>query len=104
MNNKKARRLPRGVRQLGDGRYLVYVTRRGKPVRLTVTWGLLAELRVPVPPTRLEHPGLELAKKALTQLNAKILEEQRTGIIEATARTRIGDLLELMEQDYLREG
>ena len=100
----KKKKLPRGIRRLPDGRLRIYATRRGKPVRLTVTWGLLAELRVPVPPTRLEHPGLELAKKALTQLNAKILEEQRTGVIEASARTRLGDLLELMEQDYLTKG
>jgi hypothetical protein len=100
----KKKKPPRGVHWLPDGRLPIYATHRGKPVRLTVTWDLLAELKVPVPPTRLEHPGLELAQRALVKLRGRILEEERTGIIEATDRTRIGDLLELMEQDYLREG
>ena len=47
----KKKKLPRGIRRLPDGRLRIYATRRGKPVRLTVTWGLLAELRVRVPPT-----------------------------------------------------
>jgi integrase len=104
MRNEKKRKLPRGVRKLPDGRFSLYVTRGGKPVRVIVTWELVGELRVPVPPTRLEHPSLELAKAALIKLQSKILEEQRTGVIEANAKTRIGSLLVLVEQDFLREG
>ena len=99
------RKLPRGIRQKDDARFQLYVTRQGKPVRLTVSWALLKELKVPVPPTRLLHPGLELAKLALVKLQSKLLEETRTGVIEAsTSKTKIGDLLVLAEQDYAREG
>lgn len=45
-----------------------------------------------------------MAKDALVKLQAKILEEERTGVIEASAKTKIGSLLELVEQDYLRAG
>jgi integrase len=104
MRNEKKRKLPRGVRQLPDGRFSLYVTRGGKPVRVIVTWELLGELRVPVSPTRLDHPSLELAKAALIRLQSKILEEQRTGVIEANAKTKIGSLFVLIEQDYFRTG
>jgi integrase len=105
MSDETKKKLPRGIHRIPGGeRYRLYVTRQGKPVRLIVTWDLLGELRVPVPPTRLAHPGLELAKAALVKLQSKILEEERTGVIEASAKTKIGDLLPLMEQDFLREG
>jgi integrase len=52
----------------------------------------------------MQHPGLELAQKARTKLQAKIMEEQRSGAVEAGAKTRMSDLLELIEQDYLRTG
>jgi len=93
----------RGIHPMADGRFRLYVTRQGKPVRVIVTWELLAELKVPVPPTRLEHPGLELAQKALTKLQSRILEEQRTGVIAGSMKIRTGDLLVLAEQDYARE-
>jgi integrase len=104
MTNEANRKLPRGIHQMDDGRFRVYVTRNGKPVRLTVTWELLKELRVPVPPTRLQHPGLELTKAALVKLQSNILEETRSGVVEASAKTKIGDLLVLVEQDFSRAG
>ena len=55
MTDETKRKLPRGIHQLPDGRFRIYVTRQGKPVRLMVTWELLKELKVPVPPTRLQH-------------------------------------------------
>jgi integrase len=99
---KRPRRgkLPRGIHRTDDGRYRLYATRQGKPVRVIVTWDLLGELRVPVPLTRLEHPGLELARSALIKLQSKILEEERTGVIEASSKTKIPDLFPLIEQDY----
>jgi integrase len=101
---KKRTKLPRGIHRTADGRFRLYVTRQGKPVRLMVTWDLLLELKVPVPATRLENPGLELAKAALVKLQSKILEEQRTGAIEAGAKVKIGDLFPLIEQDYREQG
>jgi integrase len=99
------KKLPRGIHRLEDGRLRVYVTRRGRPVRRTVTWDLLAELKVPVEKgTRCEHPGVVLAKRARTKLENKILDEKRTGAIAASARTRIADLLVLAERDYARKG
>jgi len=99
------KRLPRGIHRLSDGRLRVYVTRRGKPVRRTVTWELLAELKVPVDKgTQCEHPGLTLAKRARTRLESKILGEMRGAAIAASAPTRIGDLLKLAEADYQRQG
>jgi integrase len=81
------------------------VTRNGKRYQPQVTWELLLELKVEVPEkTRLTNPGLELANKALTKLKAKALDERRTGVIQATAKTKIADLLELIEQDYRRSG
>jgi integrase len=76
------------------------VTRAGKPLRVIVTWPLLGELGIRVSQTQLEHPSLEHAKKALTKLRAKILEEERTGIVEASAKTKIADLFPLIEMDY----
>lgn len=59
---------------------------------------------MPVPPTRLEHPVLELARSALIKLQSQILEEERTGVIEASAKTKVGAVFELIEQDYFRTG
>jgi integrase len=104
VNDKTKKKLPRGIHRTADGRIRLYVTRQGKPVRLMVTWDLLIELKVPVPATRLENPGPELAKAALVKLQSKILEEQRTGAIEAGAKVKIGDLFPLIEQDYREQG
>lgn len=98
------RKLPRGIHRMDDGRLRLYVTRQGKPVRQIVTWELLADLKVPVPETRLQHPGLDLARAALVKLQARLLDEQRMGAIAASVKVKIGSLLELMEQDFLLEG
>ncbi len=52
----------------------------------------------------MQHPGLELAKIALVKQQAKIVDEVRTGVVAATAKTKIGDLFEPVEQDYLMAG
>ena len=99
------RKLPRGIRLLENGVYRLYTTRNGRPFQPQVTWELLKDLGVPVPAKcRLQHPGLELAKIALVKQQSKIVDEVRTGVVEATAKTKIGDLLELIEQDYLKAG
>jgi len=104
MNDEK-KKLPRGIRRLENGVYRLYVTRNGRPYQPQVTWELLKDLGVPVPAKcRLPHPGLELAKLALLRQNSKIVDEVRTGVIEATAKTKIGDLLDVIEQDYLTAG
>jgi integrase len=54
--------------------------------------------------TRLKEPGLELARSCQIKLQAKYLDEKKTGVIAATAKVKIGSLLELIEQDYLRAG
>ncbi len=100
----KGRRLPRGIHRTDDGRFRLYVTRRGRPVRQIVTWECLQSLQVPVPQTRLGHPGLDLARAALVKLQARLLDEQRMGAIAASTKVKIGSLLELMEQDFLLEG
>jgi integrase len=90
---------------LRNGVYRLYTTRNGRPYQPQVTWRLLKDLGVPVPAScRLQHPGLELAKVALLKQQSKIVDEVRTGVVEATAKTRIGDLFELIEQDYARTG
>lgn len=95
----------KNITRLPDGRYRLYTTRQGKPVRVIVTWTLLNELEVPVPEkTCAAFPGLELAKAALVKLKNKLIDEKRTGLIAASAKTRIGNLFQLMEQDYLRQG
>jgi integrase len=99
------KKLPRGIHRLKDGRLRVYVTRRGRPVRRTVSWGLLKELKVHVKETtRSEQPGLVLAKRARTRLEDKILGEMRGAAISASKPTRIADLLKLAEADYQRQG
>lgn len=104
-DEKKTKKLPRGIRLLESGVYRLYVTRNGRPYQPQVTWELLKELGVPVSAKcRLPHPGLELAKVALVRQNSKIVDEVRTGVIEATAKTKIGDLLKLIEDDYLTAG
>ncbi len=103
MNEKKNKKLPRGIHLLDNGMYRLYTTRAGRRYQPQVTWELLKNLGVPVPANcRLQHPGLELAKIALVKQQSKIVDEVRTGVIEATAKTKIGDLLKLIEQDYLR--
>jgi integrase len=98
---KQQAKLPRGIHRMADGRFRLYVTRQGKPVRVIVSWALLAELKVPMlAPTRNLHPGLNLATSALIKLQSKILEEERTGVVEASAKTKIADLFPLIEQDY----
>ena len=110
MSDKKKgyeRKLPRGVRQRPDGRLRLYVTRSGKPYQPIVTWELLTDLGVKVPErTRLSLPGLELAKQALIKLQARTLDDEKNGAIaaSASAKTKIGDLLKLVEQDYQRTG
>jgi integrase len=98
------KKLPRGVRRLDDGRFVLYVTRQGKPVRKILTWDLLKELKVPVDETRLAQPGVSHAKDALIQLKASLLKERRTGAIAASARVRIGDLFCLIQDDYKQAG
>jgi integrase len=101
----KLQKLPRGIRLRPNGLYRLYATRNGRAYQPLVTWELLLDLGVPVPAkSRLKNPGLELAKVALVKLQSRIVDERRTGVIEATAKTKIGDLLELIEQDYLRAG
>src|SRR5439155_7321505 len=85
---KKKKKVPRGIRRLPDGRFTLYATRRGRPLRVIVTWRLLGDLNVPVPATRLRHPGMELAQRALVKLRSKILDEERFGVIEATTYGR----------------
>src|SRR5207253_7383832 len=103
-------KVPRGIRRLPDGRFTLYATRRGRPLRVIVTWRLLGDLNVPVPATRLRHPGMELAQRALVKLRSKILDEERFGVIEATtnarasARVRIGELLSLVAEEYQQKG
>ncbi|MFZ2003163.1 MAG: tyrosine-type recombinase/integrase [Candidatus Sulfotelmatobacter sp.] len=99
-------KLPRGIHLLRNGVYRLYTTRNGRPYQPQVTWELLKDLGVPVPANcRLEHPGLELAKIALVKQQSKIVDEVRTGVIEASAKTKIGDpLLKLIEEDYLKAG
>ena len=108
MNDKKSdqkKKLPRGIHLLPSGLYRLCVKRNGKRYQPQVTWDLLGELKVEVPEkTRLPNPGLELANKALTKLKAKAMDERKAGVIQATAKTKIGDLLKLVEDDYLRAG
>lgn len=109
MSDKQTRRKlpkpPRGIHLLENGVYRLYTTRNGRRYQPQVTWELLKELGVPVPPNcRLQYPGLELVKIAQVKLQSKIVDERRTGVIEATAKTKIGHLLELIEQDYARTG
>jgi integrase len=104
-DEKNTKKLPRGIHLLENGVYRLYTTRNGRAYQPQVTWALLKDLGVPVPAKcRLQHPGLELAKIALVKQQSKIVDEVRTGVVEATAKTKIGDLLELIEQDYLRTG
>jgi integrase len=98
------KKLPRGIRRRPDGRFRLYVTRNGKGMQPLVSWSLLVELGVPVPTTRLQEPGIELAKAALIKLQSQILTERRTGAIEASKKNKIKDLLMLAEQDYARQG
>ena len=99
------RKLPRNIHRLHDGRFWVYTPRRGRPVRNIVTWELLTKLKVPVAAgTRSLHPGLQLAKLALTRLQGVRLEERRSGAIDASAKVKISGLLPLMEADYLHQG
>lgn len=99
--------LPRGIHQRPDGRFRLYVTQCGKPYQPLVTWELLTELGVKVPETtRLSQPGLELASKALIKLQNARLDNEKKGAVaaSASAKTKIGDLFKLIEQDYLRTG
>jgi hypothetical protein len=41
---------------------------------------------------------------AQTKLKADIAEEKKTGAVMANAKTKVGDLLPLVEQDYGRKG
>jgi integrase len=105
MMNEKKKKLPRGIHLLGTGVYRLYTTRNGGRYQPQVTWTLLKTLGVPVPANcRLQHPGLELAKLALIKLQSKIVDEVRTGVIAATAKTKIGDLFVLIKQDYRQQG
>jgi integrase len=104
-DEKKTKKLPRGIRFLENGVYRLYTTRNGRPYQPQVTWELLKDLGVPVPERcRLQHPGLELAKIALVKQQSKIVDEVRTGIVAATAKTKIGDLFRLIEADYRMAG
>ena len=99
------RKLPRNIHRLNDGRFWVYTTRRGRPVRNIVSWELLTKLRIPVAAgTKSLQPGLALAKAALTKLQGVRLEERRSGAIDASAKVKISGLLPLMEADYLHRG
>jgi integrase len=101
--------LPKGIRWARDGkRLLLYVTENNKPRRYICTWAFIDELGVPVPEgTRIPHPGIELASKARVKLQAKILTEQRTGVIKRTVgtkRTLVGDLFPHIKADYVQQG
>jgi len=101
------KKLPRGIHQRPDGRFRLYVTQCGKPYQPLVTWELLTELGVKVPETtRLSQPGLELASKALIKLQNARLDDEKEGAVaaSASAKTKIGDLFKLIEQDYTRAG
>jgi integrase len=103
---KKMPRLPRGIQRRPDGRLRLYTTDvNGKPHQPIVTWDLLKKLKVPTPEeTKLPLPGVELAKKALAKLQSKIMEERRTGAIEASATVKIAALFPLIKRDYQHDG
>lgn len=105
MTDAKKEKLPRGIRRRRDGRLRVYLTNAdGKPYQPLVTWNLLTENKVPVPETRLVHPGIKLAKDLLTALKGRVLVEKRTGAIEASKRVKIADLFPLVKNDYVARG
>jgi integrase len=99
------KKTPRGIEKMPDGRYRLFAVRAHKRIRPIVNWDLVKQLEVQVPlDNRQAEPGVELAKACLTKLQAAILEEKRTGAKLANAKTKVGDLLALVEQDYGRKG
>jgi integrase len=103
----EAKKMPRGVRMLPEGRLAIYATKNGKPMRHIVTWELLDRLKVAVGPTRLTHPGIKLAELALTKLKASIQTEKRDGVVQASAlgkRVMIKELFPLIRSDHAQRG
>jgi integrase len=103
MNDEK--KLPRGIHVLANGMYRLCIKHNGRRFQPQVTWELLKDNGIPVPANcKLRYPGLELAQKVRAKLLVKNMEEQRTGVVEASAKTKIGTLLELIQQDYMTTG
>ena len=50
------------------------------------------------------EPGIALAVAAQIKLKADIAEERKAGAVMANAKTKVGDLLALVQQDYGRKG
>jgi integrase len=104
-DEKKKKKLPRGIRLLANGMYRLCIKHDGRRFQPQVTWELLKDNGIEVPPNcKLRYPGLELAQKVRAKLLVKNMEQQRTGVVEASAKTKIGSLLQLIQQDYMRAG
>lgn len=98
------KKLPRGIHVLANGMYRLFIKQNGRRFQPQVTWQFLKDNGIPVPSgCKLKYPGLELAQKVRAKLLVKNMERQRTGVIEANAKIRIGSLLVLMEQDFMRQ-
>jgi len=97
---------PRGIERMDDGRYRLFaVAANHKRIRPIVSWDYLKLLGVQIPEdNRQGEPGIALAVAAQTKLKADIAEEKKTGAIKANAKTKVGDLLALVEADYGRKG
>lgn len=103
--NDERKKLPRGIHVLANGMYRLCIKHDGRRFQPQVTWELLKDNGIPVPANcKLRYPGLELAQKVRAKLLVKKMEERRTGVVEASAKTKIGSLLELIQQDYTRTG
>jgi integrase len=76
-----------------------------KRIRPIVSWDYLRLLGVQIPEdNRQGEPGIALAVAAQIKLKADIAEERKAGAVMANAKTKIGDLLPLVESDYGRKG
>jgi integrase len=99
------KKTPRGIGRMADGRYRLFaVAANHKRIRPIVSWDYLKLLGVQIPEdNRQGEPGIALAVAAQTKLKADIAEEKKTGAVMANAKTKVGDLLALVEQDYGRK-
>ena len=97
---RKGRKLPSRVRKLPDGRPSLYETSGGRPVRVIVTWELLGELRVPVPPTRIEHPSLNWRRPTLSNCIRRISKSRGLASSKPTQKPKWATCSPLIEQDY----
>src|SRR5450759_1161224 len=76
-----------------------------KRIRPIVSWDDLRLLGVQIPEdNRQGEPGIALAVAAQIKLKADIAEERKAGAVMANAKTKIGDLLPLVDSDYGRKG